>query len=262
MACVSIMTLSFLASILFKHLKGERPDDVSLETLRQLAGEYAEPSVPAEVPTDTLAEVPQEEPETKAKKVRKIKSKVEHAILRPVDMDAEPLIPQCEIQEGYCLARKEGEVISGTEGAKVYREKQCPKKAQKGGTMCKVCEKMEENHKANPKDKKWLGRMGEALPEHAHMVGSVWFREKYPEGLPTEEHVEPVEESVVSSEGVKEILWIPLMHDGFAMMRNVKTRNVYKADTEKEGEDMILWSEYVGKWMDGEVDYHAEEDEE
>ncbi len=257
------MTLSFLASVLLKHLSGQRPDDEVLEKLRQLAGEYVT-EVPTEEPKSE--EEPKEVPE---KKVRKIKSKVEHAMLKPVDMDMEEKVekveagPTLEIVEENCRARKEGDVLPDTEGAKVYREKQCPKKAQKGESLCKVCARMEEAHKESKgKDKKWLGRVGEPLPAHAHMVGSAWFREKYPKGLAgSEEVVEAPQESVMTSEAVKEILWVPLMHDGMAMIRNVKNRNVYKADTEQEGEEMILWSEFVGKWRDGEIDYYAEEND-
>jgi hypothetical protein len=126
---------------------------------------------------------------------------------------------------------------------------------------------MEEQYRESKgKDKKWLGRVGEKMLDHVHMYGSVWFHQKYPDGLGTAEETkeEPKEviESVLSSEELKEVLWAPFVYDGIAMIRNLKTHNVYKADSEQEGEDMILWEEFMGKWRDGEIDSTAEEDEE
>jgi hypothetical protein len=269
--CVSFkMTLSFLASVLFKHLHGEKPDEPTLQKLRELASQYCVEEPKAEEPNA-------EEPEVQeTKKVRKIKTKVENALLKPVDADMEAPVEEVlsyrlrssEIVEENCKARKEGDVVPGTEGNKVYREKQCPKKAQKDGSLCKVCARMEEQFRESKgKDKKWLGRVGEKMPDHVHMNGSTWFHQKYPDGLidskeePKEEFKE-VEESMFSTEEPKEVLWIPLMIDGIAAIRNVKNGNVYKANLELEGEDMIQWSDFMGKWRDGELDSTAEEDDE
>jgi hypothetical protein len=42
---------------------------------------------------------------------------------------------------------------------------------------------------------------------------------------------------------------------------NLRDHRVYRADITKEGEDQILWDSYEGKYINGEIDPHCEENE-
>jgi hypothetical protein len=300
------MSVSFLAGILLKYIEGAKISSDDLDSLRNLCG--AEPSATATATSTTKPSATEPSVAEPAKKVRKIKAKLEEkleeSLLAPVDLipeavsaavvvvpgavstanaDDEPkIVQQSEqsfrvqtIDKKLCVARKIDKThIPGTENAKIYAERQCNKKPATGSKLCKTCQSMDEKAKASGKDKtSWLGRLSDPIPDHLHIIGSKWYKTKYPNGLPAvldmkntpadEESCsieEPITESIIEKGPAIDMEWLALQHDGIPMIRNIKNGKVYRADLNKEGDDMIIWSQFIGRWKDGEIDYYAEED--
>ena len=214
-------------------------------------------------------------------------SPVEELVLNPVPVVPEvpvvpavsafpevPVVPTTsklytppEIDPNYCIARKVKDVIPGTD---VHTVKQCNRRRAKGEVLCPICAKFLEDWKENPKKKKWEGVLTETPLDHLHVEGSKWFHEKYPNGLPMQTQTEaevpvpadPQQECVLIDAPAKEVKWASLKHDGINYIYNLRDRRVYKADITQEGEDQILWESYEGKWRNGEIDPHYEENEE
>lgn len=199
-------------------------------------------------------------------KKSKLDPKVVEALMKPVDDDVVPTAAAA-VTTTTCVARKvdEKEWLPGTDANKVFLAKSCSRKPAADKDLCAVCAKMEEKAIAsNGKDKKWLGRMSDAIPDHLHIEGSAWFHETYPQGLqaPCEDN-ESIEECVLAEEEpVKEVVWMAMTYEGRPMMRNIKNGLVYAADITKVGEDRIKWDEFEGRWIDGDLDVTATEDDE
>jgi hypothetical protein len=87
------------------------------------------------------------------------------------------------IQQGRCMARKKNGKISDTHPI-VYAEKQCAKLVQKGARLCDKCYKMQPCIAREDK-KEWHGCVDEGMPEKSPFVGSTWFKQRYPNGLPS-----------------------------------------------------------------------------
>ena len=182
---------------------------------------------------------------------------------------------------------------------KFFPEKQCSKTPKEGklcDTCAKLdAEAKADPTKAV---KRWFGRLDEPLYWHALVVGSKHFFDKYPNGLqadPTtapikiagaeqvepkakkapkepkkqakkdtpepasEPVVEPTESVAVDAE-VKECDWMILLHNGMVLIRNLKNGNVYQANNACEThEEMVMRDKFEGRWIDGNLDVHADE---
>lgn len=71
-----------------------------------------------------------------------------------------------------CNARKLGDEIMGT-SPKRYMEKRCTRKTYTDG-LCKICCNTRDLEMREGNYKKWLGRITEPVPSHAHMPGTAW----------------------------------------------------------------------------------------
>ena len=171
------------------------------------------------------------------------------------------------------MARKTDKThIPGTDSAKTYAEKQCPKKPVTGCDLCKICQGMEEKFKAGTdKSKSWLGKLNESVPDHAHIVGSVWYKSKYPNGLPSvipatiaTTSANPAETETVAEDVAEAFVadWLVFAHKGSSLVRNLKNGKVYKANLDKSGNDIVMMDNFMGRWENGALNEYATEDDE
>jgi hypothetical protein len=174
------------------------------------------------------------------------------------------------------MARKTDKThIPGTDSAKTYAEKQCTKKPATGSDLCKICQGMEEKHKAGTdKSKSWLGKLNESVPDHAHIVGSSWYKSKYPNGLPSvipstipTTSANPAETETVAEDCGAEAFvaeWLVFTHkDGNSLVRNLQSGKVYKANLDKSGDEIVMVNDFMGRWENGSLnEYATEEDDE
>jgi hypothetical protein len=65
----------------------------------------------------------------------------------------------------------------------VYRESQCGAKVEGGCDLCTTCQRRMEKFVENPKPGDWHGRVTEAPPDWAHMLGTEWAETKKPKWL-------------------------------------------------------------------------------
>ena len=64
-------------------------------------------------------------------------------------------------------------------------EKQCSKKPEAGGKLCKICKEKDDEYKATGKaDKTYYGRLDEPIYYKAFVIGCGYFFKKYPSGIP------------------------------------------------------------------------------
>ncbi len=177
-----------------------------------------------------------------------------------------------EISARHCLARmvQKKNVLQGTDANKVYDVKQCSRVRAKGELLCSKCDEYYTAYKEKSKGKaNWEGFINEIPLDHLHVVGSKWFKEQYPAGIPDAtiiptlpEVPDPTKETLLENTPVKEVKWVLIKINGIQHIYNSYDRRAYRADVTKTGEDQILWDQYEGKYIDGTLDSYAEETEE
>ena len=261
-----VQALKVAAGLLQVHESRESRETRVIKKIKTVESQQNTP-IPTQILAPPVEELVLDATPVEAKPVEvvaEVKPVVVVAEAKPVESYSPP-----KINPTYCIARKVSkDTIAGTD---VFKMKQCPRLRVKGGVLCSKCTEFLEEWKKNPKKKsKWEGTLNEVPLDHLHVEGSKWFHEKYPTGLPSnpptnilnEEAKEPQEECVLVDAPAKEVKWATLKHEGMNYIYNVRDRRVYKADITKEGEDQILWDSYEGKWRNGEIDPHYEENEE
>ena len=185
--------------------------------------------------------------------------------------------PELVISPTHCLARmvQKAKVIPGTEANKVYEAKQCIRKRAKGELLCPKCEEFYTAYKEKSKGKaNWEGFINEKPLDNLHIVGSKWFQENYPTGLPagmpsvatpafpTSAPSDPEKETILAENApIVEVSWTRIKIGGIHYIYNSSDRRTYRADISKEGEDQIIWESYCGKYINGEIDSYAPESE-
>lgn len=265
------VTLSFLAGLLLKMYEKQSWTADEMDTLKSVLSTETETQ---EVPMESA--VPLEAPK-KVKKVKKVEPLPE-ALAQPAPAPAVLIISQ-----KHCLARmvQKAKPLSGTEDNKVYEAKQCIRLRAKGQLLCPKCEEYYTAYKEKSKGKgkaNWEGFINEKPLDGLHIVGSKWFDEHYPAGLPqqvalatslvttfvtTPVPCDPAQETVLAENApVLEIKWATVKIGGIQYIYNTYDRRIYRADVSKEGEDQILWDSFSGKYINGEIDVYAPETEE
>jgi hypothetical protein len=61
---------------------------------------------------------------------------------------------------------------------------------------------------------------------------------------------------------VVEVKWAKMKLNGINYIYNAEDRRMYRADISKEGEDQIMWEDYAGRYINGQIDVFAPEEEE
>lgn len=252
--------------------------DEEIQNIQQLAA-IMTAQLPTPKPMATAAAAPGPAPREKKllKKLQKATT-VERALLEPVELEtpsntAPSNTPHTlHINPSLCQARKvnDKEFIPGTEADKVYAEAQCMRKKQADSDFCKFCAATHEKWRSSGgKEKKWAGRVDEPIPDHLHILGSAWFKKTYPRGLETATtggHITspPPATDVVLDDSVpiQVLEWEAFSFQGSTLIRHMKDGRVYKADMSKEGMERIVFSQFQGRWKDGDLDIYGLEEEE
>lgn len=278
-------SISVLAGIL---LKMNRSQAVTEDELQQLAAFASQATAveataagAATATATATAAAPKPAPKATKKIVKKIQeaTAAERALLDPVEFEGSSS-RQTDIEKSYkintispslCQARKvnDKEFIPGTEPNKVYAEIQCTRKKATGSDFCKFCGATEEKWRTGgQKEKKWAGRVTEPVPDHIHVVGSAWYKQKYPQGLNVSRKVtmpiEPPVTDVVLDDSlpIQVIEWEAFTFQGTPMIRHMADGRVYKADMSKVGAERILFDHYQGRWEDDDLNIYALETDE
>ncbi len=280
---------SFLARLLLKVSKVAAFTDEEIAILESAAADVAaeQPtSEPEAEPQETHSQVPKEPentpvlaptqappaPAAQPKTIKKVKC-VEDSAAPTAAVYVPP-----EISTRHCLARmvQKKQVLPGTDANKVYEAKQCIRLRAKGELLCPKCEEYYTAFKEKSKGKaNWEGFINETPLDHLHIVGSKWFREQYPAGLPagdvpstpaapveTPAPSNPANETVLAENApVQEVQWTRVKIGGVHYIYNMRDRRIYRADISKEGEEQILWDTYAGKYVNGTIDAYAPETE-
>ncbi len=250
----------------------------------------------AEKPPAPEPEALKHEAPKKVKKVKKVASEESIApapapapVANPVPTEVIPAAPkepevipvaaapELVISPTHCLARmvQKTKVIPGTEANKVYEAKQCIRKRAKGELLCPKCEEFYTAYKEKSKGKaNWEGFINEKPLDNLHIVGSKWFQENYPAGLPTgmpsvatpafptSAPSDPEKETILAENApIVEVSWTRIKIGGIHYIYNSADRRTYRADISKEGEDQIIWDSYCGKYINGKIDSYAPESE-
>ncbi len=311
MSQVSNTSIAFLAGLLLKmHEKqswtAEELSSLQSMVITEKAPEVA-PAAPevteaapevtpevAEKPPAPEPEAPKHEAPKKVKKVKKVASEESIApapapVAKPEPTEVIPAAPkepevipvaaapELVISPTHCLARmvQKTKVIPGTEANKVYEAKQCIRKRAKGELLCPKCEEFYTAYKEKSKGKaNWEGFINEKPLDNLHIVGSKWFQENYPAGLPTgmpsvatpafptSAPSDPEKETILAENApIVEVSWTRIKIGGIHYIYNSADRRTYRADISKEGEDQIIWDSYCGKYINGKIDSYAPESE-
>ncbi len=288
---MSIVDIPFLAAMLLKLNAGEKlsSSDISALTAAIMDPVPEAPLAPAPAPVIVVEPVvaPVVEPTVPvhhAPKIKKIKTEPAKVAAEPPVQKEEPPEP-LQISPKHCMARmvQQKKVIPGTEDNRVYEAKQCIRLRAKGELLCPKCEDFYKAYREKSKGKNnWEGFLNETPLDHLRVVGSKWFRENYPHGLPTNTttanttteittanitetttaNTHPTTETVlVPNATIKEVKWANWKKDGIHYIYNIRDRRIYKADVSKEGEDQIMWDSFEGKFIHGEINFYEEENE-
>ncbi len=289
---MSVVDIPFLAAMLLK-LNAGGAGSLSASDVDALTSAIMNPvdtEAPVKVPEPAVPTVPAApEPVHQAPKIKKIKTEPPVVVAPPAAPPAAPAtVPETvqTISIKHCLARmvQQKKVIPGTEANKVYEAKQCIRLRAKGELLCPKCEEYYKAYREKSKGKNnWEGFLNETPLEHLRVVGSKWFQENYPHGLPgtnttaitdsadstttetiteTANTANPATETIlVPNTTIKEVQWANVKIDGIHYIYNLRDRRIYKADVSKEGEDQILWDSFEGKYIHGAINYYEEENE-
>lgn len=263
-------SLSFLASMMLK-LNQAQPltEEESAQLLAIAAAAVSEPAKTANKTTEKTTE----KTTTKIQKKIEKASTIERDLLEPVELETpavkapSPPTKGATINPSLCQARKvnDKEFIPGTDANKVYLEIQCSRKKQPESDFCKFCAATEEKWRTGGgKEKKWAGRMTDPIPDHIHVVGSAWFKKAYPNGLDALQTVVPPASTDVildDSAPVQTVAWEAFTFQGTPMIRHMTDGRVYKADMSKDGLERIVFSQYQGRWEDGDLNIYAPEED-
>lgn len=270
------VTLPFLAGLLLKMYEKQSWTADEMTVLRSVVHEAdaisePEPEAPVEAVSELVPEAPMEPKHEAPKKVKKVK-KVEAPEAAPEATEVPA--PALVVSQKHCLARmvQKAKILPGTEDNKVYEAKQCIRLRAKGQLLCPKCEEYYMAFKEKSKGKaNWEGFINETPLDTLHVVGSKWFEEHYPAGLPTAQVAvvsvavpsDPAQETVLAENApVLEIKWATVKIGGIQYIYNTHDRRIYRADIAQEGENRILWDSFSGKYINGEIDVYAPETEE